>query len=61
MKIRFGWLADGAAWASRGGAERAWDMVAGPRELVGVLLTRLGLRHPETSHAVRVARTHDRQ
>ena len=58
MKIRFGWLADGAAWASRGGAERAWDMVAGPRELVGVLLTRLGLRHPETSHAVRVARMH---
>lgn len=56
MKIRFGWLADGAAWAPRGaGAERSWDMVAGPRELVGVLLTRLGLLHPDTPYAVRVA------
>ncbi|MCG7444300.1 PD-(D/E)XK nuclease family protein [Dermabacter vaginalis] len=56
MRIRFGWLLDGAAWAPRGiGSARSWDMVAGPRELVGVLLTRLGLLHPETPYAVRVA------
>lgn len=59
MRIRFGWLLDGAPWASRGaGAERSWDMVAGPRELVGVLLTRLGLSHPKVTHAFRVAQMH---
>lgn len=60
VKIRCGWLADGAAWSSRplsagGAGVRDHDVVLGPRGLVDVLATRVGLKHPPVQHSVRVA------
>lgn len=56
VKIRFGWLADGAAWSARPNFScGAGEVVAGPRALVSILATRLGLTHPPVQHSTRVA------
>lgn len=55
MLIDFGWTADGSAWAgARGGAAQG-QVRMGPRALVQLLQTRLGLTRPAVDQAVRIA------
>lgn len=55
MLIDFGWTADGAAWAdARQGAVQG-RVRMGPRGLVQLLQTRLGLTRPAVDQAVRIA------
>lgn len=53
MKISFGWEFDGTAWDSSG--DSFGRLVCGPRELIRLLATRLGLARPEANQAVRIA------
>lgn len=54
MRIEFGWSLDGASWAdARGGAQGR--LRTGPRGLVQLLQTRLGLTRPSVEQAVRIA------
>ncbi|MGO1422498.1 MAG: PD-(D/E)XK nuclease family protein [Brachybacterium sp.] len=54
MLIDFGWTADGAAWTdARGGTQGRVRL--GPRGLVQLLQTRLGLTRPGVEQAVRIA------
>ena len=54
MQIAFGWCADAAAWSDARSAATG-RVRMGPRGLVRLLQTRLGLSRPETSPAVRTA------
>ncbi|WP_422116625.1 PD-(D/E)XK nuclease family protein [Brachybacterium sp. UNK5269] len=53
MRIEFGWSLDGAAWADGAGATGTARL--GPRGLVQLLQTRLGLTRPAVEPAVRIA------
>ncbi|GAA1487836.1 PD-(D/E)XK nuclease family protein [Brachybacterium sacelli] len=55
MRIEFGWSLDGASWADAGSGGSTGRVRQGPRGLVGLLQTRLGLTHPAVEEAVRVA------
>src|SRR5690625_6481936 len=56
MQIDFGWSADGAGWADASTARgRAGHVRMGPRALLQLLQTRLGLTRPPVEGAGRVA------
>ena len=56
MQIDFGWSADGAGWADASTARgRAGHVRMGPRALLQLLQTRLGLTRPPVEGAVRIA------
>ena len=55
MLIDFGWTADGAAWADARGSAAHGRVRMGPRALVQLLQTRLGLTRPAVDQAVRIA------
>lgn len=54
MEIEFGWCADGASWSDARAAS-AGRARLGPRGLVRLLQTRLGLAHPRVEPALRIA------
>lgn len=53
MRIRFGWSLDGAAWSERPAA--LGEAAMGPRALLALLQTRLGLSRPPVLPVVRTA------
>ncbi|MCT1431432.1 PD-(D/E)XK nuclease family protein [Brachybacterium muris] len=55
MQMEFGWTADGAAWADAPGHAAHGQVRMGPRGLVQLLQTRLGLTRPAVDQAVRIA------
>lgn len=55
MRIEFGWSLDGASWADAASGGAAGTVRMGPRGLVTLLQTRLGLTRPEVDRAVRTA------
>ena len=55
MHIDFGWTADGATWADARGRSSHGRARMGPRTLVQLLQTRLGLTRPAVEPAVRIA------
>lgn len=55
MLFDFGWTADGAAWADARGSAAHGRVRLGPRALVQLLQTRLGLTRPAVDQAVRIA------
>lgn len=55
MHIEFGVTADGSAWAGAGTRAVAGRLRMGPRSLVQLLQTRLGLTHPPVEQSVRIA------
>jgi ATP-dependent helicase/nuclease subunit B len=52
MRIRFGWSLDGAAWSD---GSALGEATLGPRGLLALLQTRLGLAHPPVAPVVRTA------
>lgn len=55
MHIEFGWSLDGSSWADAASGGAAGQVRLGPRGLVALLQTRLGLTRPEVDPAVRTA------
>lgn len=56
MQIEFGWALDGAGWADAATSRGVTGQVRmGPRALVHLLQTRLGLTRPTVDQAVRIA------
>lgn len=56
MQIEFGWALDGAGWADAATSRGVTGQVRmGPRALVQLLQTRLGLTRPAVDQAVRIA------
>src|SRR5699024_4704669 len=57
MQVSFGWSADGAGWSDAGSSRATGTAGAvrmGPRALVTLLQTRLGLTRPAVEQAVRI-------
>ncbi|MFC0674880.1 PD-(D/E)XK nuclease family protein [Brachybacterium hainanense] len=54
MQIEFGWSLDGASWADAASGGAAGTVRMGPRGLLTLLQTRLGLTRPATDQAVRI-------
>lgn len=55
MQIEFGWSLDGASWADAASGGTTGQVRMGPRGLLGLLQTRLGLSRPAIDPAVRTA------
>ncbi|WP_114854480.1 PD-(D/E)XK nuclease family protein [Brachybacterium sp. YJGR34] len=55
MQIDFGWALDGSSWADAGAGGSTGRLRCGPRGLVALLQTRLGLTRPAVDQAVRIA------
>lgn len=55
MRIEFGWSLDGASWADAASGGMTGQVRIGPRGLLGLLQTRLGLTRPAIDQAVRIA------
>lgn len=54
MQIEFGWSLDGASWADAASGGTSGQVRVGPRGLLGLLQTRLGLTRPAVDQAVRI-------
>lgn len=55
MRIEFGWSLDGSSWADAASGGAAGQVRVGPRGLLALLQTRLGLTRPAVDQAVRIA------
>lgn len=55
MRIEFGWSLDGASWADAASGGAVGQVRIGPRGLLALLATRLGLSRPATDPALRIA------
>ncbi|MDN5822540.1 MAG: PD-(D/E)XK nuclease family protein, partial [Brachybacterium sp.] len=55
MQIEFGWSLDGASWADAASGGATGQVRVGPRGLLGLLQTRLGLTRPAIDQAGRIA------